>query len=641
MNRRLLFRGARVRLRIAKKLRLLGSALAITALPLFVSSPSFVARAAGGSPAVSTISSNFNGTPIAGGNYIWFNSVLTVKGLDPTKKTTISFMNSKIDSAYFHLNAPDADVTFDPAATTATTTFVPGVPGRWVTTVPSSGLAGNVFLDGLSFKVPPGGLPGGINPVTWSGTFSSATTGLTVQWKWAAAVYTTFSNDHNALGVKPVDDNKASAYKNSDHAGTPENFKQYVIGGARGGGGSNYTGGYSGTAVSPVGPIVGVKPGECTPSASLSVLVQGSNVTSYVPKGNWSSGAGTKNVAVVPVEGGGAFGPATIVTPNAVNSCASNFTTGETVCTANNTDVYTITGTTLNSTLTSGGSGFIGFSGGFCTNCGVTMDATHNRAAIGLSIAGVPGFQFLNLGPSTFEPAFASQSSRISEDPLIDPLRNLLLSASENNNYEIVDVSTSTSPKFFENPVVTAGELDSSGEDCSTGIALAPAEFSSPSQVYIADLTQATFIAGSPGTWTAPSQVQVLTESNLSAGASGISVAQGTHTGVVTGEFGGNNLTAIALPSTSGSGIPAIGDWVTCNIGGSFANGFDPHTVTAYQSPNTGDAIALLANAGATMLARVDLTKMLDSTVVPRTVLGHGCQVGTLPSSVVSFIPVP
>jgi hypothetical protein len=29
---------------------------------------------------------------------------------------------------------------------------------------------------------------------------------------------------------KPVDNNKASKYKNSDHAGTPEDFKVYVIG---------------------------------------------------------------------------------------------------------------------------------------------------------------------------------------------------------------------------------------------------------------------------------------------------------------------------------------------------------------------------------------------------------------------------
>ncbi|MGB8898162.1 MAG: hypothetical protein WCC90_02400 [Methylocella sp.] len=99
-------------------------------------------------------------------------------------------------------------------------------------------------------------------------------------------------------------------------------------------------------------------------------------------------------------------------------------------------------------------------------------------------------------------------------------------------------------------------------------------------------MTQAVFTSGSPkGTWTAPSQVQTLTKSVLSAGASGIAVAQGTHNGIVSGEFGGNAITAIALPATSGAGIPAIGDWVSCNIAG-FSIGDDPHTVTAYQSPN-------------------------------------------------------
>ena len=268
------------------------------------------------------------------------------------------------------------------------------------------------------------------------------------------------------------------------------------------------------------------------------------------------------------------------------------------------------------------------------------MDATHNKAVIGLSLGGAPGFQFLNLGTSpSFEPAFTSPWRGISEDPLIDPIRNLLLSAAENGNYEIINVATTTSPAFFENPTV-GGELDSSGEDCTTGIALAPKEFSAPSIVFIADLTQATFTPGSPGTWTAPSQNQSLSESFLSAGASGIAVAQGTHTGLVAGEFGGNTLTAIALPVASGSGIPAITDWVTCGIAG-FSNGFDPHTVTAYQSPNGGDAIGVLANGGATSLAVVDLTKMLNPTIVPRTVAGHGCASGTLPSTVVSFVAVP
>jgi hypothetical protein len=140
---------------------------------------------------------------------------------------------------------PDAAITFAPTATTATTTF-DVASNTWVTTVPSN-LGGNVFLAGLALPVP-SGLPGGINPVTWSGTFQSDTAGLSVNWQWAAAAYTQFSADYTALGVKPVDDNQASVYRNSDHAGTPENFKTYVTGGTRGGGGSNFTGSYSATA---------------------------------------------------------------------------------------------------------------------------------------------------------------------------------------------------------------------------------------------------------------------------------------------------------------------------------------------------------------------------------------------------------
>jgi hypothetical protein len=94
-------------------------------------------------------------------------------------------------------------------------------------------------------------LPGGIQPVTWQGVFSSAAPNLKVQWQWAAAVYTSFDASDLGLGVKPVDDNRASQYQNSDHAGTPENFKTAVVGGARGGGGSNWTGSYSGTASCP------------------------------------------------------------------------------------------------------------------------------------------------------------------------------------------------------------------------------------------------------------------------------------------------------------------------------------------------------------------------------------------------------
>lgn len=391
-----------------------------------------------------------------------------------------------------------------------------------------------------------------------------------------------------------------------------------------------------------------VPPGSCSPSSSLMVLTKGTNVISYVPKGNWSSQASDTGISVVNVEGS-SITPTKVPTPSAVNSCAANPLTGVAVCTANDDEVYVLKGTSLVTSLTSQGTSTIGFSGGYCTNCGVAIDAIHNRAVIGLSDAGSPGFEFLDLGTDSFGSVFASPSGAISEDPLIDPIRSILLSPAENGDFEIADVSNPESPVFYEN-ATGGGELDSGAEDCSTGIALAPAEFSDPSSLFVADLTQVRFSSASSGstagTWTAPSQNQSLGESSLSAGPTGIAVAQGTHTGVVTGEFGGNALTALALPTSSGSGTPAIREWVTCSIpntpdGNSWIEGDDPHTVAAYESPSNGDAIGLFGNEGATWLARVDLSKLLNPAVVPRDAAGEACASGTLPSSVVSFIPVP
>jgi len=191
--------------------------------------------------------SNFNGNAIAGGNFIWFNAVVKFKGIDRTVQTTIGFFGSisfTSGSTTYEMNVPDGIITFSPTATEASTSF----DGEsWITVVPSS-FSQEIFLSGLSFQVPEGGLAGGINPVTWSGMFITSEPQVTGQWKWGAAVYTQFSTEEATVGAKPVDGDKANPYHNSDHAGTPENFKPYVTGGARGGGGSNWTGSYSGTA---------------------------------------------------------------------------------------------------------------------------------------------------------------------------------------------------------------------------------------------------------------------------------------------------------------------------------------------------------------------------------------------------------
>jgi hypothetical protein len=195
----------------------------------------------GGCP--TSISSNFNGTAMPAGATVWFNSVMKVSGMG-SNTVTIRVTGGSIDSSEFHVDVPNAVITLSPSVTTATTTYDAGT-NTWFTTAPSSG-PGNVFMAGAELYLP-SGLKGGVNPVTWSCVVDEDTQGLTIDWKWGAAAYITFSTDLDALGVKPVDSNSQSAYLDSDHAGTPENFKLSVIGGARGGGGSNFTGSYSGT----------------------------------------------------------------------------------------------------------------------------------------------------------------------------------------------------------------------------------------------------------------------------------------------------------------------------------------------------------------------------------------------------------
>ena len=202
--------------------------------------------------------SNFNGTAITAGNYIWFTSVVTVSGLSATVPTTIWFIDQTITAgSNFSVQVPNASITYHPGRGTAAATFTPW--GGWHTDVyVGAGLSGNQFLSGCAYYVP-AKLAGGIQNVTWSGLFFADRSGVSINWKWAAAVYTAMpyttslpNVNYNALAVKPVGDNTTSIYKNSDNAGTPEgmlansaSIKSKVTAGATGSGGSNFTGGYS------------------------------------------------------------------------------------------------------------------------------------------------------------------------------------------------------------------------------------------------------------------------------------------------------------------------------------------------------------------------------------------------------------
>lgn len=206
---------------------------------------------------ISVISSNFNGTAVPSGSYIWFTAVGKLSGPVPSTPFTVDLINSQItftstDPSHTAIvvNAPNAAITFGPSGTIASTSFS---SGAWNTTA-AYNASGNVFLDAVAFKIPTGISIKGANPVTWTASFSTnASSPFKLNWAWAAAAYSSSctnmgsTSTYGSLNVQPAD--------NSIHAGTPNTcgpISHYLEPGARGGGGSNWTGSLSGTvAVTP------------------------------------------------------------------------------------------------------------------------------------------------------------------------------------------------------------------------------------------------------------------------------------------------------------------------------------------------------------------------------------------------------
>ena len=186
--------------------------------------------------AVSIIRSNFNGTSIPAGSTLWVNSHMKVSGLNNNAPTVLNITNITIAFGGQTYVVPDATITFSPTASSASTHFDNAL-NRWITIVPTSQAGSDAFMSGLGLMLPDG-LPGGIGTVTMQATFSSSAS-LSIDWQWSAAAYSQFSDDYNDLGVLAVDGSRQS--------GTPMNFRNFVIGGARGGGGSNFTGSNSAT----------------------------------------------------------------------------------------------------------------------------------------------------------------------------------------------------------------------------------------------------------------------------------------------------------------------------------------------------------------------------------------------------------
>ena len=173
---------------------------------------------------------------------VWINAHIgTPSGVSTTTVTTVNFTG-----VTFVLNGttyplPDGLLIFNPSApATPSTTFDAtfGLHGRWITTVNPNNLSDEIFFDGNALPVDSNISGGG--QATLSYTTTSTDNNLKFSWQWSAAVYTFWPGNNQA---------QILAYHHSDHAGTPENkqVQQSLIQGPRGGGGSNFTGSWSGT----------------------------------------------------------------------------------------------------------------------------------------------------------------------------------------------------------------------------------------------------------------------------------------------------------------------------------------------------------------------------------------------------------
>jgi hypothetical protein len=206
-----------------------------------------------GTPYVCTIPPS--GTQIAGApvswnkfntvgssDVVWINAHIgTPSGIPTNVTTTVQFTGVTFVLNGQTYGLPDGFLIFDPSApatptTSFDSTYKPN--GRWVTTLNPNNLSDEIFFDGQAVPVDSNITGGG--SATFNYTTESTDNDLAFNWQWSAAAYTYWPGNNQA---------EILPYHNSLHAGTPLNpaVQQSLIQGPRGGGGSNYTGSWSGT----------------------------------------------------------------------------------------------------------------------------------------------------------------------------------------------------------------------------------------------------------------------------------------------------------------------------------------------------------------------------------------------------------
>jgi len=183
---------------------------------------------------------SWNGFNAPAGSVVWINAhIHGSHGIPTNAITTVDFtgVTLVVDGVTYAI--PNGQIVFNPAASTPTT--VVNADGSWTTTV-SPTFSDDIFFDGQAVPVDANLENGGHGNTssTFSFTTNASASGLSFQWQWSAAVYTSWPGNA-AANIEPVHANL--------QAGAPQNgaVQADLIQGPRGGGGSNFTGSWSGT----------------------------------------------------------------------------------------------------------------------------------------------------------------------------------------------------------------------------------------------------------------------------------------------------------------------------------------------------------------------------------------------------------
>jgi len=182
---------------------------------------------------------SWNGFSAPAGSVVWINAHLDASNVPTNTITTVDFTDVTLVVNTTSYALPNGQVVFNPAVSTPST--VVNADGSWTTTVNPT-FKSDIFFDGQALPVDSNMENGGHGNTNSTLSFStnSSDSALKFQWQWGAAVYTSWPGNA-AADIEPVHANQ--------QAGAPLNtaVQADLIQGPRGGGGSNFTGSWSGT----------------------------------------------------------------------------------------------------------------------------------------------------------------------------------------------------------------------------------------------------------------------------------------------------------------------------------------------------------------------------------------------------------